>query len=299
MSWRHIEAIASLPDDIASEAVTRCVLLALAHHANDFTNRCYPGAERISSLTGLSESSVRRGIAALKAAQLVHIDERPGRPNLYTLLLPLAEPVDGHKRARKQTHVSQTGVSDRQATHVPQTGEGCLPDTRKRIERERKSDARAGLADDWMPSREVVSWCDSTFPTVDHNHQRLLFIASSQAKQIVHRDPDAAFKAWMLRTTDLKTEPKQRSAPTPAHPERVPGLDAPLLEQKARDLTDPMERARHYLMAAQSHEKDGNLDEARRCAQLAADLRRGDFIGHAATALIARCLSAAADPDGT
>lgn len=70
----------------APNSSSKMVLLCLAEHA-DNKGVCWPSIERIMRMTGLSRSSVSRGISAAKKANLLSVSSKKMR-NSYLLTLP-------------------------------------------------------------------------------------------------------------------------------------------------------------------------------------------------------------------
>lgn len=66
--------------------VEKLTLMTLASHANE-SGECWPGIDRLKTLTGLGRSSVLRSLATLERAGLVAITRQTGIPNRYRLNL--------------------------------------------------------------------------------------------------------------------------------------------------------------------------------------------------------------------
>lgn len=92
-------------------APERAVLVALAHCRNDKTGACFPGQETLVGMTGLSEKTVRRALAALESREAPVIARQQrfaGRyrtSDSYTLLF------DNHRSERPPVTVT-TGQPD-------------------------------------------------------------------------------------------------------------------------------------------------------------------------------------------
>jgi len=213
MSWRHSKASGELA---LREPTQKAVLLALSHHANEYTGQCYPSVERLALFTGLSRRAVQQALADLTAAQLLIIQERSGRPNIYTLTLPEAPPLDAHQGGARGAPLNQGGVHE-----VHPGGAGGAPEHSLNKTR----DARAsGLTEDWKPGPETIAWiakhCGLDSDTIAAELE--IFVLRNLANEVTVRQPDHAFRLWCKRRDGLVHPPPapRRSKAKPAGDER-------------------------------------------------------------------------------
>ena len=98
------------------------VLVCLCHHRNSKTGRTFPGVTRIAAEIDRAESSVSRGISALKKAGLIEVRRRFGTSNEYHLIYPTSAclqdlspvrelPDSGSRISHQQEHEALTGES--------------------------------------------------------------------------------------------------------------------------------------------------------------------------------------------
>jgi len=92
--WLDTSIVAAYGPRIGAYGIA--VYVALATHASNDTQACWPSIQRIASLVHLSRSTVKRALRTLEAIGLVHIQARQdgeGDPtsNLYTLTDPTVQ----------------------------------------------------------------------------------------------------------------------------------------------------------------------------------------------------------------
>ena len=100
---RHVDTRRAAGSPLSAGAIA--VLNALAWCHNQPTGRCDPGRDHLAARTGLSESSVRRGIRELQDARIIRVQIRPGtgkgnRTNAYIIAPP---PGAAHLRPARPT----------------------------------------------------------------------------------------------------------------------------------------------------------------------------------------------------
>ncbi|WP_368857400.1 helix-turn-helix domain-containing protein [Thiolapillus sp.] len=72
----------------ALAAPAKFVLVALAEHVSGEGRECWPSVSRLARMTGCAERTVQRALRTLEAAGLIRVEQRAGRPALYSLNLP-------------------------------------------------------------------------------------------------------------------------------------------------------------------------------------------------------------------
>ncbi|WP_419617837.1 helix-turn-helix domain-containing protein [Thiolapillus sp.] len=77
--WAYSQALA---------APAKFVLVALAEHVSGEGRECWPSVSRLARMTGCAERTVQRALRTLEAAGLIRVEQRAGRPALYSLNLP-------------------------------------------------------------------------------------------------------------------------------------------------------------------------------------------------------------------
>lgn len=101
----------------------KLVLLYLADKADDEGNNVFPSIPRIARECCLSESTVHRVIASMKAAgSLIPVQERPGKTVVYRIdLSRLEQPLNDVNPCHHDTPVTMTPLSPRHPTPVTMT----------------------------------------------------------------------------------------------------------------------------------------------------------------------------------
>jgi DNA-binding MarR family transcriptional regulator len=234
VSWRHIEAAAKLE----LRSAVKFVLVAIAHHTNDYSGIAWPGLARLSRFTGLDRRSIQRCVKELEALGLMQIRRGTGTSSsVYTLTLPGEAAID----VTDDKTLPPEALGPGGGTESPPSKGGGTesPGGRQRVtpgaaqshpnsnERERKtSDARDLLADDWQPKEVTVIQIKEREQLTDDEveDQRRMFLLKNEGVAVPR--PDAAFKMWCARVKDLK------------HPPRKPPA------KKQADTRTPLEKAR-------------------------------------------------------
>jgi hypothetical protein len=73
-----MSAVLALPGDLITPS-QRLVLISLANHANKEGRNSYPARSTVADETGLSERTVSRAVARLRAMGLIGVARYPGR----------------------------------------------------------------------------------------------------------------------------------------------------------------------------------------------------------------------------
>lgn len=254
MSIQAIAQVLELEDD-RLDATTAMVLIGIANHVSP-DNQCFPGVARLMRYSKSSERTVRSAIKKLEEMGLLLVERRSGTTSLYHLNIPVQGVQGGG------ANPAGGGV---QEPHP----------NRNSNRKDNASDARADLADDWLPSAKLRAKLDRDYPRIDIDAQAKAFVLANRAKGQAIRDPDAAFEVWMLRTSSLKMPVKERPLPTSASgpasrgPEAVAASnEREAMAAAARGNND--EASRLMLEAARIYVRlMGMKDDARRCADAA------------------------------
>ncbi len=213
MPFRHEQAMFLISLDELGSAAKRCVLLALCTHADNYTNKCWPSAERIRNLTGLGISTIRRAMDELAEAGYISIEPVPGRVHRTTITLAGAPPID--QCLDRPTPPALGDTPPALVGAPPAAGDELL----KNYQEKDASDARA-FDDDWQPSNETarkIAQVDN-LSLAEIERERRIFVLKAQAGTIPDK-PDAAFKVWCARVKGLNHKPATPPpAPAPGPP---------------------------------------------------------------------------------
>lgn len=202
MSWRHSRAVGEL---LLNRPPVKAVLLALAHHTNEYDGTCYPSIERLSLFTGLSRRSVQSALREAEALGL--ITTRLGgnrRASVYTLTLKDCEAVKQTSLTAQEVHPHSAGPAPPRAGPAPQ-----LPSNIH------KKDARAAepVPDDWMPSELAIAQATKENPNVDIDLETRRFRDYNISHGICFANIGAGWRAWLARGEQLagRTRPGLRA----------------------------------------------------------------------------------------
>jgi hypothetical protein len=214
MSWRHGLAAGEL---LLERPTCKALLLALAHHANDYTCRCWPSVERLALFTGLSRRAVQGGLRELVELEMLAIHERPGKPNIYELTLPDCGPLDqGGARA---AHPRKEGSAPPAQGGAPPAPEESGTD----------SDARVTnvFGENWRPAPPIVDRIKADEGLSDEEIERELKLFIVRNSETVVDKPNAAFRMWCARLKSLKHQPARIPAKGKGEPVEVVPLGIP------------------------------------------------------------------------
>lgn len=207
MSWRHAKAVIDLK---LRKPPVCALLLALAHHADEYSGQCWPSLERLSDATGFSRRTVQTAIQEAERLNLIRY-ARGGnrRASVYTLTLPAAPALD---RGSGKPASFETIHSAAAAVHsAAVAGHGAAPAPQHSKNNQENSDAPARarshgslLPDDWQPSAEMVAQAGKDYPDADIVHETRQFIAVNQRDGTLGHNWDAAWRAWIGRSNSFK-----------------------------------------------------------------------------------------------
>jgi len=269
-----IQAIAAVLDleDPRLDATAKMVLIGIANHTST-NGQCFPSVRLLMRYSGMGESTVRAVIKKLETWGLIRVERRDGHASLYYLTLTPAD-IEGvtPPDPAPTPLVSGPTPPDPGPSTPPTSG----PITVTIEPSLSASDAREGLPADWQPSPGLLVPIAEEFKHVDIEHQVALFVAYNRAHGHVLVNPDAAFKAWMLRTKELRSPPKPRAA-TAAGPVPVgPAASAAALERDAETdrFRSPDNAAEALLKAAMLWVRAGDEAQAADCTTRASRLMR-------------------------
>jgi hypothetical protein len=190
MSWRHTKAAGELA---IREPSQKAVLLALAHHANEYSGQCWPGIKRLALFTGLGERTVQVALRALEDAGLVATRPRPNATSVYTLLLPGEQSVDQHDGVVQQLH---------------QGGAATAP--KPSMKDAKDAPANDDPLENWCPHPETVARivADEGLTIDEVEGERQMFILTNQEKGNVPKNIETAFRRWCARLKTLSRPPR-------------------------------------------------------------------------------------------
>ena len=127
----------------------KAVLIGIANHANP-VGEARPSVERLMLYSGFKERAVRKALCELETMGLIQVTERPGRTNLFTLLMRGAHDAGVHD------------VQGRGAPHAPEP-------SRTIIQKQKEKASR--LPYDWLPEHRLFEWAKQERPDIDVRHE--------------------------------------------------------------------------------------------------------------------------------
>jgi hypothetical protein len=100
-------------DHSQSQHSSRLVLLAIADGCDHTGAGCWSGKKRLAEMANVDRATVTRSIITLCEMGELAVEERPGRTNLYRILLPVDNPVRGAQYAPgKGAQLAPPGAQD-------------------------------------------------------------------------------------------------------------------------------------------------------------------------------------------
>jgi hypothetical protein len=227
MSFRHGLAVGLLP---LKNPTIKTVLLALAHHAGEYTSRCWPSVDRIALFTGLSRRAVQQALRDAETLELIRITERQGKPNLYDFLLSGTEPMD------------QFAAEGAASAPLAEGGAGGAPRGAGGAPKESKNttthanNARENFSS-WEPLPKTIERiiAEEGMDQAVIDGQLRLFRMKVEATEDWPKNADSAFRMWCARHKDLKG-PVKASGPRrpPPSSERSAEVLRQLIDNKEK-----------------------------------------------------------------
>lgn len=191
MSWRHSKAAGELP---LKRPPTKAVLLALAHHANEYDGTCYPSIARLMLFTGLSERSVQNSLTELEQAG--HIKRWIGRKrtvSVYQLTLEAA-PLLTQGQPPERVQEMHPRVQD-----VHPIPAGGAPQQSINSQKNRTPPAKGPVPEDWWPNDEAIRQAMKELPNVDITTETKQFVEYNAARGTEFASIGAAWRSWLRR----------------------------------------------------------------------------------------------------
>lgn len=211
MSWRHGLAAGELGLD---KPPLKAILLALAHHANEYTCRCWPSVERLALFTGLSRRSVQYSIKDLVELGYLIVHERPGKPSIYELTLPDCGPLNqGGAPPAPRDMNGGAPLAQGGATVAPEESG---------TDKTRVEDL---FSEEWKPAPPIIERIKADEGLSDEEIERELkmFVLKNLEVGEPVRHPNAAFRRWCARLAHLKHQPAKPPAKAKSGPaEKIP-----------------------------------------------------------------------------
>lgn len=221
MSFRHTLAVGLLP---IRNPTLKAVLLALAHHAGEYTGRCWPSVDRLALFTGLGRRTVQQALRDAEKLQLVSIQARHGKPNVYDLTLPKTPAIDQLETGLKVGGAGDAPLLDPTRAADDMGGAGGAPEQSKESTRTSAHANDEINMEQWEPLPDTVEKVmkEERLSTQQVTEEARLFRLACIAGTTPAR-PDAAFRLWCARRKDLKnkSEPSGPRAPAPAADRRA------------------------------------------------------------------------------
>lgn len=169
------------------------VLVGLANHANP-RGEAWPSVDRLSRYTGYSSRSIQRGLSELVKMDLIRVEEKPGRTNLYVI-----------KAFDESRGDMVSGVTPCQGGVSP-----CHPNHKEPSINNRRAHQ---LPSDFKPTEANVEWARSARPDVDLNDAtdqfRDYWIGAGKPKS----DWQATWRNWIRRTHAIRSRGTTRRDP--------------------------------------------------------------------------------------
>jgi hypothetical protein len=183
-----------LPEvDGTTKPLLKFVLVGIANHANP-RGEAWPAIDRLSKYTGFSTRSIQRAISELVRMDLLRIEEKPGRTNLYI--------IRAFDESRGDT---MSGVTPCQGGVSP-----CHPNHK---EPSSNNNRASRLPDDFNPSEANVEWAKSARPDVDLKDATDQFKDYWLGNGKTKLDWQATWRNWIRRTDPARSRTNLRNNP--------------------------------------------------------------------------------------
>ena len=183
-----------LPEvDGTTKPLLKFVLVGIANHANP-RGEAWPAIDRLSKYTGFSTRSIQRAISELVRMDLLRIEEKPGRTNLYI--------IRAFDESRGDT---MSGVTPCQGGVSP-----CHPNHK---EPSSNNNRASRLPDDFNPSEANVEWAKSARPDVDLKDATDQFQDYWLGNGKTKLDWQATWRNWIRRTDPARSRTNLRNNP--------------------------------------------------------------------------------------
>lgn len=184
-----------LPEvDGTTKPLLKFVLVGIANHANP-RGEAWPAIDRLAKYTGFSTRSIQRAISELVRMDLIRIEEKPGRTNLYV--------IRAFDESRGDT---MSGVTPCQGGVSP-----CHPNHKEPSSNNRRA---SQLPDDFKPSEANVEWAKSARPDVDLQDATDQFKDYWLGNGKPKLDWQATWRNWIRRTDPSRSRANIRHSPT-------------------------------------------------------------------------------------
>lgn len=184
-----------LPEvDGTTKPLLKFVLVGIANHANP-RGEAWPAIDRLSKYTGFSTRSIQRAISELVRMDLLRIEEKPGRTNLYI--------IRAFDESRGDT---MSGVTPCQGGVSP-----CRPNHK---EPSSNNNRASRLPEDFKPSEANVEWAKSARPDVDLKDATDQFKDYWLGNGKIKLDWQATWRNWIRRTDTSRPRTNLRNNPT-------------------------------------------------------------------------------------
>ena len=184
-----------LPEvDGTTKPLLKFVLVGIANHANP-RGEAWPAIDRLSKYTGFSTRSIQRAISELVRMDLLRIEEKPGRTNLYI--------IRAFDESRGDT---MSGVTPCQGGVSP-----CHPNHK---EPSSNNNRASRLPEDFKPSEANVEWAKSARPDVDLKDATDQFKDYWLGNGKIKLDWQATWRNWIRRTDTSRPRTNLRNNPT-------------------------------------------------------------------------------------
>lgn len=176
------------------------VLVGLANHANP-RGEAWPSVDRLSRYTGYSSRSIQRGLSELVKMDLIRVEEKPGRTNLY-VIKAFDEKAYDLSRGDMVSGVTpcQGGVSP------------CHPNHKEPSYNNRGRSHQ--IPSDFKPTEANVEWARSARPDVDLKDATDQFIDYWIGTAKPKSDWQATWRNWIRRTHAVRSGGTARRNPT-------------------------------------------------------------------------------------
>lgn len=169
------------------EAPVKFVLVALADHADE-DGTCWPGLDRLTTVTCLSRSTIIRALEKLERVGLLRRTKRPNKSNTYALV--------GFTVTPAQCQGDTPEVSDRHSGSVTVTPKPSVTIIEPSVNRQRGS----RLPADWQPDDELIQWARSSYPHLDVAHETDCFRDYWLGCGKTKADWRATYRNWLRRS---------------------------------------------------------------------------------------------------
>lgn len=226
-----VEAMTLVLHHSKATGAAKIILLGIANHQGD--SGAWPAVSTLSRYAGVTERRAQQLLRGLEESGELLVKRQEGgsgqyKTNLYMVNVRCPETCDG-------TASHRPGVRSGDLRGEVLSTSGVKPTSPKPIDNLKEPKIKKGtrLADDFMPSQDLLTWARTEFPTVDLKKETYAFIdywTSLPGQRGLKTDWDATWRNWIRRASDRAPKLVRPQQPKQTNLQRNIGL----VEQIAR-----------------------------------------------------------------